>query len=466
MDVIKKNIFSIVFGIIAILAVVALYWPMSGRYDTLESELDSRMQINSSLDNLATASRSMPLLSPDETVPGPLQVFPTQPVIDAGIAATEQVSQQATKMLGRAVETNQHLPLLPDELPKPTDAIRYMFAKQYALEVTDYARWQKILDSTAPPTSAEVQAELDKLRDEIDKARLAYDAQGNATPDSQAEVQAEFELESASVQPRMELDRAQQHRIYLLPNTLPVDPTIKDGTFPTPDKICDAQIVMWVLDDVTNAIAQANELYSDPSSLGGPPQHDILHAAVKNIEGIDPPSPVIAQGGVDTAAGVSAATPKDTAVSPTGRVCNGLYNVLRFRIRLVADATKVPQILRQLEVGQFITVLNVQFNEVVDPAVATSSQAGGFRYGDKPVVRIEIDCEDLLMRKWTDDILPDSRKGGLGKSALGTAGTGNGGGQQPGYGGPPEGVGGPTGGFGGPPGGFGGPPGGFGRHVH
>ncbi len=450
MDVIKKNIFSIVFGIIAILAVVALYWPMSGMYATLLAQLDARIQVNSSLDSLATASRSMPLLSPDATNPDPLQVFPTQPVIDAGIAATGQVSQQANNMLSRAVSTNQHVPLLPDELPKPTDAIRYMFAKQYAQEVTDYARWQKILDSTAPPTPAEVQAEKDKLRDDINKARLAYDAQGNATPDSQAEALSEFDLESVSVQPRMELERAQQHRIYLLPNTLPVDLTIKDGTFPPPDKICDAQIVMWVLDDITNAIAQANELYSDPA-----PQHDILHSAVKTIEGIDPPAPVIAQGGVDTSAGVTAATPKVTTVSPTGRVCNGLYDVLRFKVRLVVDATKVPQILRQLEVGQFITVLNVQYNEVVDPAVAAATQTGGFRYGDKPVVRIEIDCEDLLMRKWTDNILPDSRKSGLGKGALGTAGAADNGASQQ-----PEGY---QPGFGGPPGGFGGPPGGFGR---
>jgi hypothetical protein len=141
-------------------------------------------------------------------------------------------------------------------------------------------------------------------------------------------------------------------------------------------------------------------------------------------------------------------------------VCNGLYDVLRFKVKLVVDATKVPQILRQLEVGQFITVLNVQYDEVVDPAVAAASQTGGFRYGDKPVVRLEIDCEDLLMRKWTDNILPDSRKSGLGKGALGTAGAAdNSSGESGGFGGQPGGFGGPPGGFGGPPRGFGGPPG-------
>src|SRR5580692_9863372 len=119
--VIKKNLFSIISGVVAILAVVALYWPMSGLYANLETLLDQRIVVSQSLDTLAKASRSMPLLSPDQTTPEPLTVFPTQPVIDAGYNATLQVGVQAKNMLSRAVGANQHLPLLPDELPKPSD---------------------------------------------------------------------------------------------------------------------------------------------------------------------------------------------------------------------------------------------------------------------------------------------------------------------------------------------------------
>ncbi len=180
---------------------------MSGLYAALLTQLDSRIQVSSSLDALTNAPRSMPLLSPDETTPAPLEVFPTQPVIDAGTAATEEVSEKAAKMLDRAVSVNQHLPLLPDELPKPTDADRYLFAQQYARATANYSRWQQILDSTAPPTPEEVQAAKDKLLEEIDKNRLVDDAQGNPTPDSQAQAQAEYDAESASVQPRMELER-------------------------------------------------------------------------------------------------------------------------------------------------------------------------------------------------------------------------------------------------------------------
>jgi hypothetical protein len=441
--VIKKNLVSIISGVVALLAVGALYWPMSGLYADLETRLDARIAVSSSLDSLAKQSRSMPLLSPDQTTPDPLTVFPTQPVIDAGVAATQQMSQQATNMLQRAVTANQHLPLEAGELPKPSDSMKYTFAKHYAELIDNYNHWQQILDSTMPPTPAEVQAAKDKLKADIDRNRLVMDATGtNPTADSQAEAQQEFDIESPSIQPSMELQRAQQHRIYLSPTAFPVDPSINEkNALPGPEKICDAQVVLWVLDDVCTAIARANDLYSDPAITGGAPVHDILHAPVKSLDGVDAPYPVLASTGVDPTAGVSAAAPKVPAVSLTGRVCNGLYDVLRFKIRMVVDAAKIPQIIRELEVGQFITVLNFQLTEVVDPAAAAASSLGGFHYGNKPCVRVELDCEELLMRKWTDNILPDDRKGGLGKGQLGTSpdnggGPAGGGGQ----GGPPPGI--------------------------
>jgi hypothetical protein len=457
MEVVKKNMISIICGVVALMAVGALFWPISGLYAGLQTQLDSRIQVSSSLDSLATTPRTMPLLSPDDTSPKPLEVFPNDQVIAAATKAAGLVTQQAQNMLDYATSLNQHTLLTPNELPKPDDATRYAFANQYATAITDYSRWQQILDSTAPPSPAEVQAQKDAMFDDIKKNKLIYDPTGNVDPQSMTDAQNEFDEESPGVQPRMELDRAKQHRIYLLlPPTatpLPVDSTIKGSSYPTPEQICNAQIVVWMLDDITKAIAQANDLYSDsdPATPGGPPQHDILHSAIKAIEGIDAPQPMISTSAVDPTAGVTSPVPKVPAVSPTGRVCNGRYDVLRFKIRLVVDAAKLPQIVKALEIGQFITVLNVQINEVVDPAVAATNPQGGFRYGNKPVLRVEIDCEDLLMRTWTDKILPDDMKNGLGKATLGVP-TDNGG-QPPMYGPggqPMYGPGGPNGPYGPP----------------
>ena len=463
MDVVKKNMFSIICGVIAILAISALFWPISGLYTSLSSLLQARIDVSSKLEALSTQPRSMPLLDPNETTAQPLEVFPTQPVIDAGTAATAKVSAEAKKMMDLATQTNQHLPLVPNELPKPSENDRYNFGNQYANTISNYQRWITVLDATEPPTAAEVQTAKDDLKASIDKQRLIYDAQGNVDATSQQEALDQFTAESAEVQPNMELERAQKHRIYLLQpptyNTLPIDPTIKVGSGPDPDKICDAQIVVWVLDDVIKGIAQANDLYSDSSTPGGPPEHNVLHSAVKQIEGIDAPQPMISPNAGDLTAGSGSAVPKVAAMSPSGRVCNALYNAVRFKARLVVDAAKIPEIVRALEAGQFITVMNVQITEVVDPAVAASNQqTGGFHYGNKPVVRAEFDCEELLMRNWTDNLLPDDRKAGLGKAALG--GPTDNSAAPPEFG--PGGPGGPGGPFG--PGGPGGPFGPPGQH--
>jgi hypothetical protein len=462
---IKKNLVALICGVLGILAVVSLYWPTSGFYTDLEAELDKHIAVGTSADGLVKKQRTMPILSPDETNPQPLTVFPTQPVIDAGNAAVAKVSTQATNMMTQAQSANQHQLLVTGELPAPSNDIRYAFAQAYAAEINDYSRWQKILDSTTPPTAEEVTAKLADTHSKILEARVFKDPQtGQPDQASVQEAEAEYATQSAAVKPDMEAWRAAKHRIYLLPGALPVDTTINIQNLPTPDKICDAQFAMWVYDDVCSAIARVNDSDADGATPDGPPIHDIAHSVVKQLVGITTPVPVENTTGFDATAGVSSVAPKVTTISTTGRVSNGLYDVLRFKVSLVCDASKIPLVIRALEAGQFMTVLNVQITEVVDPVIAASganSTQGGFRFGEKPVVRIELDCEALFMHKWTDPILPDSRKAGLGGVAGSGATPGEGGGGPPSMGGPPGFGGGPPG-FGGPPGGFGGPPPGFG----
>jgi hypothetical protein len=462
MDIIKKNLFSIIFGVIAILAVGALFWPISGLYTTLDTELQSRVEVSSQLDALVKQQRTMPVLSPEQTTPDPLNVFPIQPVYDAALNATKLVSAQAAQMMDLARKTNERLPLRPDELPKPNDQARYNFSNDYAAQILNYQRWQQLLNSTTPPTAEEIQDAKDKLKAAIYAARLSKDPQGNIDPQSQQDADEQYNAEAAEIEPRMELERAQQHSIYLLmPPTfkpLPIDATINIGSRPSSDQICSAQIAIWVIDDVVNAIVNANNDYSDSATPGGPPQHDILHSAVKSLENIGQPQPVVNPAGFDATAGVSAPAPKITTVSPTGRVCNGLYDVLEFKVDMVVDASKIAQIVHTFEAGQFVTVLNVQVTNVIDPAMAasTNNTQGGYHYGNKPAVEVEFDCEDLFMRQWTDKYLPDDMKGAFGKAQLGQP-TNAGAPPQFGPGGPQFGPGGPGGPMG--PYGPGGPPG-------
>src|SRR5450432_2218937 len=87
-DVLKKNLFSIICGVVAILAGLALYWPISGMYIGLQTELTGRIQVGQNVAGIAKMPRNQPQLSPDATTPEPLPGFPTQAVIDAASEAT------------------------------------------------------------------------------------------------------------------------------------------------------------------------------------------------------------------------------------------------------------------------------------------------------------------------------------------------------------------------------------------
>jgi hypothetical protein len=44
-------------------------------------------------------------------------------------------------------------------------------------------------------------------------------------------------------------------------------------------------------------------------------------------------------------------------------------------------------------------------------------QANGYYYGDKPVVTLDLNCEALLLRKWTEPLMPLRIKQALGITA-------------------------------------------------
>ncbi len=407
LQILKKNMISIILAVLVILSIVAKFYPLAGMYLSLQDQLNGRVSAAEHVEGLLSSQRHMPLLSPDQTDQAVLDVFPTQEVIDAGKAAIAELTEQADKLVQAAVQKNIHAPLFPSELPKPDDSTKYSFAQKYISETTNLNRWVTSLNSCGIPTLQDIADETAKRQATI-FAQFGVVPGGTASPAMTQAIET-FTQQTATLAQDMQLDRAKQYSIYMEPDALPFDATIGivAGKLPQSGQIWDAQLQMWIVDDVTNAIARINSKYSDPDMPGGPPSNTILHSPIKRIEKLQTIAPILATSAGDLGEGVGSATPFEPTISPTGRVSNALYDAYRFDLSLVVDAAKIPDILRALQLDQFMTVLNVQILEVVDPAVAAGA---GYRYGDKPVVRLEIDGEDLLMKNWTADLLPDSRK--------------------------------------------------------
>ena len=91
--------------------------------------------------------------------------------------------------------------------------------------------------------------------------------------------------------------------------------------------------------------------------------------------------------------------------SPSGRTPHTpFYDAVQFTLTLRVEAQSVPEVLRQLQRGSFLTVLNVFRVTAVDPVVALQE---GYVYGDAPVVEMTLQCELLLLRNWTVDFMPE-----------------------------------------------------------
>jgi hypothetical protein len=85
-------------------------------------------------------------------------------------------------------------------------------------------------------------------------------------------------------------------------------------------------------------------------------------------------------------------------------VSNATYEVIPFRMTIVVDAAKVPAVLTELARNKFITVLKCDLSSV-DMA---TQMLGGFFYGTRPVVQLNLECEELFLKSWLTKYMPPS----------------------------------------------------------
>jgi len=139
------------------------------------------------------------------------------------------------------------------------------------------------------------------------------------------------------------------------------------------------------------------------------------------------PSYILPGGGATPGTDPDAALPKEPAVSPTGRVSNGMYDVLHITIEADVDAAKLPDFLRAVGRNRFMTPMWADVKSV-DLAL---ERAQGHDYGDRPVVNVKAQCEVLYLRAWNKPLMPKDVQAKLGIGAEGAAPT-----EEPAAGGP------------------------------
>jgi hypothetical protein len=386
LEVIKKNILSIVCLLVAILAIVAVYvWPLPGKQTELQATLESRKTELDSLDSLAKKVRKLPMTSPEETTAQELKVFPTEKVIAAGNQAVALMTNEGKAVGELAAQLNEHKLLLPESLPAPTEPVAYEYAQAYA-KVMDLAQADlgetlamKALHAGILPTKDQIDAEEARREKELKENELVVGVNDKQITDRIARMKLRLADD-------LRAEIASRSQIWMEIGALDVYPGLIGATKPPlAPVIYYSQIGLWVQQDICSALAAAN------ASADG-----VASASVKHLLKLE-----VTETGAGSAASADGTPAKVNTLS--GRSNNDKYEVIPFRLIILVDATKVPQVLTELARNKFLTV-----NKCDLATVDIGSQlAAGYYYGDSPaVVQLTIDGEELLLKSWLSKYVP------------------------------------------------------------
>jgi hypothetical protein len=401
MEIVKKNILSILCGVVALAAVILLFFPISGWFESLQSELNTRGAKYTEVETLRTAPRKLPTLVLNGTEQAVLDRFPNEQVIKVGQEKTASLTAQSKNMLDTVTKLNVREPLVPGSLPRANSQARNEFPGEYLTmlgwgEKGFEAGIPAAMKATRPPTMEEISIVAQEIWDKDYNTRI-YSI-GNQTNEQQ--VGQEFMSAIQDLPKTERTKRANNHLIYLDDTSLPVSPDIQLGTPPTDIQIWFAQTVLWIEQDVASAIIEANKgarnVMDAPvkhlvalSVPFGPDQY-VLNAAMPGVPGAEGAAPPVDANGA----------PAAFTMSPTGRVCNDLYDVIHFDLVLRVDYRKIPQIMTELERNRLFTVLS---SSVMSVDAAQELKTNGYVYGNDPIAELTLRCEALFLRSWTVD---------------------------------------------------------------
>lgn len=461
MEMVKKNILSIICGVLALVAVVLWFWPLGAWQSEAEEKLKQRVAIHGSMQTLLNnTGRTLPALSVDSTEAQPLGMFPTPKAIEWAGGLKDKLSAEAKQVRAAAVALNERKPLMADVFPEPAPTMDYEFREKYIKAVTDLPKQMRM---GPPPSGEEIDIAVDDLWTKQYEPRV-HKRDGSPDPRSMEEQKSEYEKEKKLVPERIKQQRAKSLICYLEEDVILPNADIGEalsGTAPQPKPMWYAQLHYWIQSDVLGVIAEINKANSkqkcvidapvkyirtfkigdyraemrqaapsapmmagpDTGSMGPTPEMLAQMQAAAMASAAAAQASLGGRPGANFGGGPSMGAPaggvtlrlntagKLTGESPTGRKSNAIYDVIPFELVLDVEADRLPLVLAHLGRNTYITPYEVNV-AAVDSVV--TGLAENVVYGPAPVVRVTIYCETLMFRDWTAPLMPPVIKQALG----------------------------------------------------
>jgi hypothetical protein len=418
MEIIKKNVVSIVLGVVAVLAVAATFYPLGGLFDGIKRNVSKEEQLYTTANQIFTTPHELPMADdPNSTERKPLGVFPMPKITELAKALKTGLDSESDGVFNAAVTVNRaecvvhpegttdadRLLLVPGSLPTPASGSSADAEFKKALD-PEIGHLRKVLDAVSPPTADDIDAQRKVLQAQFELKKFKG-ADGQVINETQ--ITAALADASAKVPLGMRDDLALNHHMYM-DLTAIVAPTEITGSPqpPSPEAMYYAQAAIWMQEDICRAIAEVNA-----------ETHDILNAPVKRLVSLTvPPGPLMflrpptdnptgggSPGDIAGAGGATSAAPRAYySLTPTGRTSNAMFDVVTALVVLHVDARHIPRLLTALNHNRFLTVRNMTVSRVDSNNLLDQ----GYVYGPGPIAELKLDCEQLQMREWTKSFMP------------------------------------------------------------
>jgi len=227
---------------------------------------------------------------------------------------------------------------------------------------------------------------------------------------------------------RVAYSRATSGRLYLDREAFGRHRLAASTDNPTPVDIWQAQMSLWIQQDIVCAIARINEKRSsDLVAAGREGDTWVAHMPVKHILRVGLSD---ALGGVGSGSNIDF-NPRWPNATATGKLTNADMIVVPIQMALVVEEAALPQILEDVCAQGFYTPVNMMIYPVPPNPVQKDTL-----YGDDPVVRIVLDVEgyyfhtvydqwipqplqEMLKKPWTGGVDPMGGRGGPGMRGRG-----------------------------------------------
>jgi hypothetical protein len=424
---VKQNIWIVLLTIVTIAILPTAYIFSSGWNKSLREDLEKRAN---------EAFRSVDVSVEYRA----LQIDPTaDPISTPGVAPNPRLNEfyrdlrttqqeQLETVISRAEEFNQRgrEPLVEGLFPEPEGTVaqaetkRIAMGEQFTARKADNA-YQRLLDSINAGPPVEIPSLMDQIDDLVARREDEREAELGAQQQMDEEAKAALQEDLVDLRLGAYASRASEISVYADMGIFPaLDMSFKNlpqvhpnpiGR-PPPIRYCYVwQHDYWVLQDVFDAIRAMNT--DDTGEMT-----TVTNSLIKRIISLRIDGPLVFPDGGD---------PQQTAVtgpdqqeiktdygySVTGRYSdpdNRLYDVRLVDLSVVTEMARLPELFDGLAKTNFITVIGFDMN----PVDLYSDLNLGYYYGEERVVRADLKLEVLLLRSWTEPLMPDNIRSRLG----------------------------------------------------